>query len=43
VTQEEGKPIEKQRAVIRAGKIAEAYTCGGLASDAFVATFGADD
>jgi uncharacterized Ntn-hydrolase superfamily protein len=43
VTHRGGKPIEKLRAVIRAGKIAEAYTCGGMASDAFMATFGEGD
>jgi uncharacterized Ntn-hydrolase superfamily protein len=39
VTQGEGKPIEKLRAVIRAGKIAEAYT-DNYGFDSVVATVG---
>jgi hypothetical protein len=35
----EGEPIEKLRAVIRAGKVAEAFTCGGTALNAVEETF----
>ena len=39
VKQQDAEPGEKLKAVIRAGKIAEAFSCGGTAFESVVTTF----
>jgi len=40
IAKQDGEPTEKTRAIVRAGKIIDAYLCGGVAADVVAKTLG---